>query len=106
MISAATYWSAVRAVWGDKDACLWCSCGYDDHSWSVQRTRWLQLYDAAKHKRRLVWHLPDGTRVIQRTSRRAQVQLIWCYGCAGQLQTDQVVCYKRPQREEEGIAVG
>ncbi len=101
VISAKTYWPLVKAVYGDEDACLWCGCGFDDHSWSVQRTHWYEPYEATKQKQRAVWRLSDGTLAIKRTTRRAQVQAIWCYGCARRLRTDQVVCYKRPQLEAE-----
>ena len=45
--------------------------------------------------------MSDGTLVVKRASRRAQVQVIRCYHCAGQLRTDQVICYQRPPRKEE-----
>ena len=99
VISATTYWTLVEAIYGDEDECPWCGCGFDDHGWRVERTRWFEPYDPGKHKQRSRWHLPDGTIAIERTSRRAQVQVIWCYGCAERLQTSQVVCYKRPERE-------
>ena len=103
VISEETYWPLVKAVYGDEDACLWCGCGFDDHDWAVRRTSWFEPYVPSKHTRRAAWHLSDGTLAIERTSRRAQVQVIWCYGCAGRLRTDQVVCYKRPQLEAERI---
>ena len=99
VISASTYWPLVDAIYGDEDKCLWCGCGFNDHGWRVERTRWFEPYDPTKRqKQRVVWCLPDGTMAIERASRRAQVQVIWCYGCADRLQTAQVVCYKRPQR--------
>ena len=101
-ITPGTLRQLTDAIFGDEDACLWCGCKAGDHAWTLERTRWFEPYDPARHGRRKLWTLSDGTLAIERTSHRAQVQVIYCHGCAERLQTAQVICYIRPRREGGG----